>query len=62
MRRNSVLLSQESAAHREQILAAIGRRLKEECGSPQALPDRLADLVRKFEQSTGKSQSERDPQ
>ena len=45
-------LSREKAAHREQMLTSIGRWLKEEYDTAQPLPDRLAALVRKIEQST----------
>jgi hypothetical protein len=56
MGRNGVLA--EKAAHRAQILASIGRGLREGHDATQPLPDRLADLVRKIEQS-GETQSER---
>lgn len=50
MHGNIALRLQEIAAHREQILASIGRRLREEYDLPQPLPPRLAELVRKIEQ------------
>jgi hypothetical protein len=62
MRRNGVLLSSEKAAHRTQILASIGRGLREGHDATQPLPDRLADLVRKIEQSTGERQPEQGSQ
>jgi hypothetical protein len=54
--RSKGILSSEKAARRAQILASIGRGLREGHDAAQPLPDRLADLVRKIEQST----SERD--
>jgi hypothetical protein len=57
MRRNGVLAN-ENAAHRAQILASIGRGLRERHDAAQPLPDRLADLVREIEQS-GESQPKR---
>jgi len=45
-------LSREKEAHREQMLTSIGRWLREEYDTAQPLPDRLAALVRKIEQST----------
>ncbi len=53
MRRNGALLSSEKAAHSAQVLASIGRGLREGYDAAQPLPERLADLVRKIEQSTG---------
>jgi hypothetical protein len=35
-----------------EILAAIGRELREQCDDPQLLSERVAELVRKIEQST----------
>jgi hypothetical protein len=40
------------------VLAEIGRGLREG-HDEQPLPDRLADLVRKIEQSSGEGQAER---
>jgi hypothetical protein len=45
-------LSRENAANRTQMLAEIGRRLRKEYDAPLPLPDRLAALVKKIEQST----------
>ncbi len=53
MRRNGALLSSEKAAHSAQVLASIGRGLREGHDAAQPLPERFADLVRKIEQSTG---------
>jgi hypothetical protein len=58
VRRNGVLLSHENAVHRARVLAEIGRGLREG-HDEQPLPDRLADLVRKIEQSSGEGQAER---
>ena len=46
--RRSVLASRENAAHRAQILASIGRRLRDECDIAQPFPDRLAELVNRM--------------
>jgi hypothetical protein len=45
-------LSREITACRAQVLADLGRRLREGYDAEQPLPDRLAELVRKIEQST----------
>jgi len=55
MRRDSVLLSREKAAHRTQILASIGRGLREVYDTAQPLPDRISDLVRQIAQPTEES-------
>jgi hypothetical protein len=55
MRRNGVLLSSEKLAHRAQVLASIGRGLREGHDATQPLPDRLADLLRKIEEPTGEN-------
>ena len=47
---NVPLLSREIAACRAQVLAELGRRLREGYDAEQPLPDRLAELVRKIEQ------------
>jgi len=52
MRRNGILLSRENAAHRGHVRAEIGRRLREEYGLAQPMPDRLTELVGKFEART----------
>jgi hypothetical protein len=53
MRENRV--SWESGGHREQVLAAIGRWLKEQYDCSQPLPDRLAELLTKIERSPSES-------
>jgi hypothetical protein len=50
MRRNDVLLARENAGHRAQVLAEIGRRLRDEYIA-EPLTDRLASLVRQIERS-----------
>jgi hypothetical protein len=55
MRRDSVLLSREKAAHRTQILASIGRGLREVYDTAHPLPDRISDLVRQIAQPTEES-------
>ena len=50
MRKNSVLLRDEEADRMRHVRAEIGRRLREQYGAPP-MSDRLADLVRKIEQS-----------
>jgi hypothetical protein len=50
MRKNDVLLARENAGHRAQVLAEIGRRLRDEYIA-EPLPDRLATLVRQIERS-----------
>jgi hypothetical protein len=58
MRRNGGLLSPEKATHRARVLAEIGRGLREGYDATQPLPNRLADLVREIDQSTGERQPE----
>jgi hypothetical protein len=48
----SALLLRENAARTREVLAAIGRELREQYDDPQLLSERLAELVRKIEQST----------
>ena len=50
MRRNNVVYPRENAAHGAQVLAEIGRGLRDGYDAGQPLPDRLADLVRKIDQ------------
>ena len=50
MRHAKALLPREAAAHRMQMLATIGRRLRETYDVTQPLPDHLSDLVREIEQ------------
>jgi hypothetical protein len=61
MRAKTALLAHEQAAHRGQMLALIGRLLRQEYeyDTAQPVPDRIADLVKKIEQSTSASQPER---
>jgi hypothetical protein len=51
MRGLSASLERERAAHRAQMLALIGRLLREGYDTAQPLPDRLSDIVRKIERS-----------
>ncbi len=55
MRRLNGLSPREAAVHRTEMLATIGRRLRETYDVAQPLPDQLADLVRKIEQLEGNS-------
>ena len=55
MRRDSVLLSREKAAHRTQILASIGLGLREMYDTAQPLPDRISELVGQIAQPTEES-------
>ncbi len=50
MRQNVPSLSRENTAYRAQLLADLGRRLRDGCNAEQPLPDRLADLLRRIEQ------------
>ena len=52
MRRNDVWILREQTAHRAQILASIGRGLRERHDAAQPMPNRLANLVKKIEQGT----------
>ena len=51
MRRKTILLSRGTAVQRSQVLGEIGRRLRERYELAQPMPDRLAELVGKIEQS-----------
>jgi hypothetical protein len=53
------LMSRKNADRMNRVQAAIGQALRKQYASTQPLPDRLADLVEKLEQSTSLSQSER---
>jgi hypothetical protein len=55
MRRGSVLLAREKGAHRGQMLASIGRGLRDEYDTALPLPDRVSDLVRQIAQPTEES-------
>lgn len=60
MRRNGVLLSREESDRRRQVRAEVGRRLLEQYGADvPPMRDRLADLVRKIEQSASDDGHER---
>jgi hypothetical protein len=48
----SALLLREEAARTRAVLATIGRGLRQRYDAPQPLSERLAELVRKIEQST----------
>ena len=51
----SALWLREKAARTKEVLASIGRGLREQHDdAPHPLSDRLAELVRKIEQSTTK--------
>jgi hypothetical protein len=49
---NSAFMSREKAARRKEVLASIGQGLREQYSAPQPPSERLAELVRKIEQST----------
>jgi hypothetical protein len=51
VRKNSLLL-RENVEHAHQVRAAIGRLLREQYNVAQPLPERLADLMKKIEQSS----------
>jgi hypothetical protein len=51
MGKKSALLLREEAAPTREVLAFIGRGLREQYAAPQPLSERLAELVRKIEQS-----------
>jgi hypothetical protein len=59
MGRNSDLFSKESAEHRAEIRAAIGRMLSKTYDVDVPLTARLADLMRRIEQSPGESGRDR---
>jgi hypothetical protein len=48
----SALLLREKAARIREVLASIGRGLREQYDAPQRLSERLAELVRKIERFT----------
>ena len=48
----SALSLREKAARNREFLASLGRALREQYDAPQPLSERLAELVRKIEQST----------
>lgn len=50
MRQNVLSLSREKRVYRAQVLAEMGRRLREAYTAEQPLPDRLVDLMRRIEQ------------
>jgi hypothetical protein len=55
MGRNGV--SQERTAQRKEVLASIGRALKEAYRVAEPLSDRLSELVTKIEQSSSESEA-----
>jgi hypothetical protein len=62
MGRKHDLLSRENAEHRAHIRAAIGRLLRETYEVEVPLTGRLADVMRRIEQSASEGPSgERDP-
>ena len=52
MRRHDLSQSREKAKRMEQVLASIGRAMKENYDTSQSLPGGLADLVKKIEESS----------
>jgi hypothetical protein len=52
MARKSALLFGEKAARTREVLPSIGQELRKPYDAPQPLSERLAELVRKIEQST----------
>jgi hypothetical protein len=55
MGRNDGLVSKESAEHRAHIRASIGRRLRETYNVEVPLTARLAELMRRIEESASES-------
>ena len=51
MRRHDLSQSREKAKRMEQVLESIGRAMKENYETSRSLPDGLADLVKKIEES-----------
>jgi hypothetical protein len=51
MGKKNAVLSREKVAPTREVLAFIGRRLREQYEAPQPLSERLAELVSKIEQS-----------
>jgi hypothetical protein len=51
MGKKSALLLREKAASTREVLAFIGQGLREQYAAPQPISERLAELVRKIEQS-----------
>ncbi len=54
----SAFVLREKAARTNEVLASIGQGLREQYDAPQALSDRLAELVRRIEQSTDSCRAE----
>jgi hypothetical protein len=52
MGRKRALLLREKATRAREVLASIGGELRRLYDAPQPLSERLAELVRKIEQST----------
>jgi len=55
MGKKSAVLSRRKPAPSREVLAFLGRGLREQYDAPQPLSERLAELVRKMEQFTEKS-------
>jgi hypothetical protein len=56
--RNSRYFSREKAARREDLLAAIGRGLREHYAGAQPLSDRLTELLKQIKRSTGEREAQ----
>jgi hypothetical protein len=52
----SALLLREEAARTRAVLASIGRGLRQRYGAPQPVTERLAELMRKIEQSANEAE------
>ena len=57
----SAFLLREKAARTQEVLASIGRGLREQYDPPQPSSDRLAKLVTRIEQSTNSRRVEGEP-
>jgi hypothetical protein len=57
----NALLSREKEAHRAQMIASIGRVLRDAYDTAQPLPDRLASLVRQIAEPIDDSQKKTPP-
>jgi hypothetical protein len=55
MGKKSAVLSRHKPAPSREVLAFLGRGLREQYETPQPLSERLAKLVRTIEQSTNES-------
>ena len=52
MGKKNAVLSRDKAVPTREVLAFLGRGLREQYEAPQPLSERLAELVRTIEQST----------